>query len=220
MFRGWQTRRPRFSMERTGCVFPKTCGRRALRIRARAVVGIMAAKKQESEIRPSGSGGAIAKFDDRGGGEASSRCLWSRGGRIGFGDGGAACSGRSGVRPFASANEGGIQRRRGFPTWTPSRRHSARACWIAWRIPTRPCSRYSMPSFRPRFGRRIAVPGDHRLRMAVDRALPVRVGPDQGGVDLHDFALRDARLQAGGYRALENRPESILAPAPADPGQA
>ena len=38
-------------MERLGCVFPKTCERRAPRIRARAVEGIMAGKKQESEIR-------------------------------------------------------------------------------------------------------------------------------------------------------------------------
>ena len=70
------------------------------------------------------------------------------------------------------------------------------------------------------FGRRIAVPGSHRLRMATNHALPARVGPDQRGVRMHDLALRDPRINAGRRRAPENLPEPRLAPAPADPGQA
>ena len=47
-----------------------------------------------------------------------------------------------------------------------------------------------------------------------------RVGPDQRGIRMHDLALRDPRIKAGQYRAPENLPEPLHAPALADPGQA
>jgi hypothetical protein len=55
--------------------------------------------------------------------------------------------------------------------------------------------------------------------MADGEALPGDIGADQRGVDMHDLALRDAGRDAGLDRALVDAPESLGAPALANPGQ-
>ena len=60
----------------------------------------------------------------------------------------------------------------------------------------------------------------HCLDVAGDQALPADVGADQRGIDVDDVGLRDPRLKAGAYRALEDPAEALGAPALANPGQA
>ena len=113
--------------------FPKTRARRAPRLRGAGSRGHHGREDTGRGVPPSGIGGVFAGFDGRAGGDAGSiecrarrRCVAVlargrpgalprvRGGvrRAVFGDGGAACGDRGGVRPFASSDEGGVAGRR------------------------------------------------------------------------------------------------------------
>ena len=68
-------------------------------------------------------------------------------------------------------------------------------------------------------GSALAVGLRHRPDVLKGKALPGDVGPDQGGVDVHDLASGDAGLDAGADRALEDGPQAPGPPALTNAGE-